>query len=149
MNFLFPDSFPGSGIFRIVLVVIFMAAYAALTIGFVLAFRSLLRSIDLEKTVVKWIRVGFLLLSVALIVHSTWTTFAWGEYWAWDPAKNAGVLAWLMFAGVLHMHHVPELRGRRVLFASLAAWSLFTLTLAAMMLFTTTPELGNSGRFGP
>lgn len=136
MNPLLAGSTP-EGPFRLVLLLLHVAAYGALTWAFGLGCGSLRRGESagaLQARALRWLRAGFLLLSAGLIAHSTWTTFARGEFWAGEPAQNLGLLVWLAYAGVLHMHHVPSLRGRRTILASLIAWSLLVLILLGVNL---------------
>ncbi len=135
MNRLLLGSTP-DGPFRFLLLLLHAGAYGALTWAFGLGCGSLRRgdSATLQVSALRWLRVGFLLLSAGLISHSTWTTFAWGEFWTWDPAKNLGLLVWLAYAGVLHTHHLPGMRGKKTILASLVAWGLLALLLLGVNL---------------
>ncbi len=44
------------------------------------------------------------LLTAGLATGSNWAyvELGWGGYWAWDPIENAGLVAWLAGAAVLH-----------------------------------------------
>lgn len=125
------------GPFQLVLALLHVSAYGALTVAAVLGGLSLRHGASAaapQTATLRWLRAGFLLLSAGQIAHSTWTTFAWGEFWTWDPAKNLGLLVWLAYAAVLHMHHVPDLRGKKTVLASLGAWSLLVLALLCVNL---------------
>jgi len=125
------------GPFRFVLALLHVGAYGALTVAAVIGCLSLRgeeSAATRQVTSLRWMRVGFLLLSAGQIAHSTWTTFAWGEFWTWDPAKNLGLMVWLAYAGVLHMHHVPSLKGRKTIIASLVAWGLLAIVLLGVNL---------------
>jgi cytochrome c biogenesis factor len=118
-------------------IVLQAAACLTLTVAFALGVRALTTpSGDLQRTrlagTLPWLRAGFLLLTLAWVGQSLWLTMAWGESWAWDSARNLGLLVWLAYAGVLHMHHVPNLRGRRAVQASLVAWGLLALGLVVV-----------------
>jgi|GEM_PF-1731113 len=148
MNLLLADSSP-EGFFRTLLAVTQGTAYAALTVAFVLGLLSLrlrslpeLRCVEYQRRTIQWIRAGFLLLTLAQIAHCTWTTFAWGESWVWDPAKSLGLLAWMTYAGVLHMHHVPTLKGRKAMLASLGGW----VFLVAMNATVAALNMGSNAK---
>lgn len=145
MNPLLVGSSQVSGPILIGMAVMQIAGYAALTVGFGLGILSLRprreSRFDPQGAVLRWIRAGFLLLSAALILHSTWTTFALGEFWVWDPAKNMSLLVWLVYAGLLHMHHVPTLRGRNFVIASLWGWSILVLLALGMTLLRQSAPL--------
>ncbi len=127
------------GPFRFLVAGLQAAAYAALTGAFGLGLHALGGAPGIrpkrEQRTLQGIRAGFLLLSLALIAHSAWTALVWGEAWAFDTAKNLGLFAWLVYAGVLHLHHVPGLRGRRVILASLLGWGLVVAMNAAAAAF--------------
>ncbi len=125
------------GPFRFVLALLHVGAYGALTVASLIGCLSLRGGASapaLQGTSLRWMRAGFLLLTAGQIAHSTWTTFAWGEFWSWDPAKNLGLMVWLAYAGVLHMHHLPNLKGKKTILASLGAWGLLVLALLCVNL---------------
>ncbi len=146
MNPLLLGSTP-DGPFHLVLLLLHTGAYGALTWAFGLGCRSLRRKTSattLEASSLRWLRAGFLLLSAGLIAHSTWTTFIWGEFWAGEHGQNLGLITWLVYAAVLHMHHVPSLRGRRTILASLAAWSLLAISLLCVNLRSDPGSVSHS-----
>lgn len=125
------------GPFRLVLALLHVGAYGALTVAAAFGCLSLRRRASTpgaQMASLRWLRAGFLLLSAGQIAHSTWTTFAWGEFWTWDPAKNLGLLVWLAYAAVLHMHHMPDMKGKKTVLASLGAWALLILALLCVNL---------------
>ncbi len=125
------------GPFGLALIALHLGAYGAFTWAFGLGCASLRRGESeaaFQKRTLRWIRVGFLMLTAGLVTHCTWTTFAWGEFWAPDPARGFGMVVWLAYAGALHMHHVPSLKGRRTILASLVAWGLLVIILLGVNL---------------
>lgn len=119
------------------LIALHVGAYGAFTWAFGLGCTSLRRGESeaaFQKRALRWIRVGFLLLAAGLVAHSTWTTFAWGEFWTPDPAKGFALVVWLVYAGVLHMHHMSTLKGRKTILASLFAWGLLVIILLGVNL---------------
>jgi cytochrome c biogenesis factor len=140
----------GDGPFLFGMVLIHAAAYTAVTVAFGMGLLALRppkdSAFDFHLEVVRWIRIGFLLLSSALILQCTWTTFAWGEFWVWDPVKSFSLLAWLVYAGILHMHHVPTYRGRAVVLANLWGWGFLFLTFLGTMLMDRSLLVSDPGR---
>lgn len=146
MNPLLVGSTP-DGPFHLVLLLLHAGAYGAFTWAFGLGCGSLRRgesAAALQASALRWLRVGFLLLSAGLIAHGTWTNFTWGEFWTGEPAQNLGLMVWLAYAGVLHMHHVPSLRGKKTILASLAAWGLLALLLLGVNLRSDRGSLSPS-----
>lgn len=145
------DGWPlGEGPFLIGMALIHAAAYVALTVAFGIALLSLRPPKDsvfnFRLAVLRWIRIGFLLLSAELILQCTWTTFAWGEFWVWDPGKNFSLLVWLVYAGILHMHHVPTYKGRHLVLACLWGWGFLVLTFLGTMLVDQSLLVSDPGR---
>lgn len=144
------------GPFRLALALLHVGAYGTLTVAAVLGGLSLRRGVSSpapQMASLRWLRAGFLLLTAGQIAHSTWTTFAWGEFWTWDPAKNLGLLVWLAYAAVLHMHHLPDLRGKKTVLASLGAWALLILALLCVNLLpgleSASPSKGALSHHSP
>ena len=57
------------------------------------------------------IAVGLPLLSLGIITGAMWAKEAWGAYWQWDPKETAALLSWIVYAGYMHLHTRPNLRG--------------------------------------
>ena len=50
--------------------------------------------------------MGFLLLSLGLILGSWWGKIAWGDYWNWDPKGLWSLVSWLVFLGYFHFRYM-------------------------------------------
>ena len=109
------------------------SAYGVLTLAGLLGALSLRAAGEpdakFQRLMLHGVRGGFLLLTLGQITQSIGTTLARGEFWIWEPEKNLGLLIWLVYAAVLHMQHVPALKGRKATLASLVAWSFLALAL--------------------
>jgi hypothetical protein len=92
------------------------AGFACVTVAAVLAARALLARGPAEP-VLHWTRAGFLLLAGALVTGA-WRTLELAGPQRW------GLLTWLIFFAVLHVHRVPAFKGRPALAAGLAGWAL-------------------------
>jgi cytochrome c-type biogenesis protein CcsB len=57
------------------------------------------------------IAVGLPLLSLGIITGAMWAKEAWGAYWQWDPKETAALFSWIIYAGYMHLHTRPHLRG--------------------------------------
>ncbi len=57
------------------------------------------------------IAVGLPLLSLGIITGAMWAKEAWGAYWQWDPKETAALVSWIVYAGYMHLHTRPNLRG--------------------------------------
>lgn len=132
-------------------VTIYFCGYTSATVAFVLAVLALIRSgttsfkensfwaralgsseINFESLHKDWVRIGYLFLLGGLITGGLWAKFAWSDYWAWDPKENWGLICWLIYGAVLHMHHTSFLKGKAVLKVSAFAWILILFTYFGM-----------------
>ncbi|MBL0212137.1 MAG: cytochrome c biogenesis protein CcsA [Holophagaceae bacterium] len=132
-------------------VTIYFTGYASLTVAFVLGILALATpgdrrfepgsfwaralgatEVNFEKMNRQWIRFGFLMLACGLITGGTWAKFAWSDYWAWDPKENWGLISWLVYGAVLHMHYAPAYKGRKAVWASVFAWGFVLFTYFGM-----------------
>lgn len=92
------------------------AGFACVTVAAALGALALLRPAQDPQRVLPWTRAGFLLLSGALV--------AGGLGWPPRPGQLWGLLCWLIFFVVLHVHRVPDFKGRTAIVAGLAGWAL-------------------------
>lgn len=65
------------------------------------------------RTTRRWTLVGWLFLSLGLILGGRWAydVLGWGGYWGWDPVENAAFLPWLTATAFLHSVMIQEKRG--------------------------------------
>jgi cytochrome c-type biogenesis protein CcmF len=65
------------------------------------------------RTTRRWTLVGWLFLSLGLILGGRWAydVLGWGGYWGWDPVENAALIPWLLGTAFLHSVIIQEKRG--------------------------------------
>ncbi len=86
------------------------------------------------RTTRRWTLVGWLFLSLGLILGGRWAydVLGWGGYWGWDPVENAAFLPWLTGTAFLHSVMIQEKRGM------LKKWNLVLIILTyALVIFGT------------
>jgi hypothetical protein len=93
------------------------AGFACVTVAAVLGALALRRPAREQPQVLRWTRAGFLLLSGALVAGGM-------ASWPRQPGQQWGLLCWLIFFVVLHVHRVPGFKGRTAVLAGLAGWAL-------------------------
>jgi hypothetical protein len=71
-----------------------------------------------------WTRAGFLLLGCGLAAGALGDGRA---SWPRTPADHWGLIAWLTFFVVLHVHRVKAFQGRAAICAGLAGWLMALL----------------------
>ena len=86
------------------------------------------------RTTRRWLLVGWLFLSLGLILGGRWAydVLGWGGYWGWDPVENAAFLPWLTATAFLHSVMIQEKRGM------LKKWNMVLIILTySLVIFGT------------
>jgi len=88
-----------------------------------------LRDLDrINNICLSW---GFTLLTFGILAGSGWARIVWGSHWQWDPKQVWTLLAWGLYALLLHQRLVVGWQGRKA-----ALWSLIVLVfLIALLIF--------------
>ncbi len=53
---------------------------------------------------------GIYLLTIGTFLGGIWANESWGRYWGWDPKETWAFITILVYAFVLHMRSIPELK---------------------------------------
>jgi cytochrome c-type biogenesis protein CcsB len=98
-------------------------SYGAFTISFAAAIAYLVRSNPensqtkevaiLDRVGYQGVTLGFIFMTLVIILGALWADIAWGRYWGWDPKETASLIAWLLFAAYLHTRVMRGWRGRK------------------------------------
>jgi len=86
------------------------------------------------RTTRRWTLVGWLFLSLGLILGGRWAydVLGWGGYWGWDPVENAAFMPWLTATAFLHSVMIQEKRGM------LKKWNMVLIILTySLVIFGT------------
>jgi len=99
------------------------AAFGMLAANSGLALLRLLRGTKsfpgIDRRLVSTLSIGFLLHSAMLASGSFYKFMLFGRAWSFDPVETLGLLAWVSYGTLLHLHLFSRWEGRR-----LAAWCL-------------------------
>jgi cytochrome c-type biogenesis protein CcsB len=108
-------------------VAVITASYGFLGLGALLAVINLLlmtfettkNSQQLESQINKLSRIiemtliaGLYLLAIGTFLGGVWANESWGRYWGWDPKETWALVTVIVYAFILHMRLVPQLKGR-------------------------------------
>jgi cytochrome c-type biogenesis protein CcsB len=75
------------------------------------------------------VTIGLFLLAVGTFLGGVWANESWGRYWAWDPKETWALISVIVYAMVLHLRLVPDLRSSLYYnLASLWAFSAIIMT---------------------
>jgi cytochrome c-type biogenesis protein CcmF len=110
-------------------------------VSFVVPYAFAMAALIVRRTDDEWIRttrrwtlVGWLFLSLGLILGGRWAydVLGWGGYWGWDPVENAAFLPWLTATAFLHSVMIQEKRGM------LKKWNMVLIILTySLVIFGT------------
>jgi cytochrome c-type biogenesis protein CcsB len=67
--------------------------------------------IDMDHFLYRAIQVGFLLLTIGVILGGVWANQSWGRYWDWDPKETWAFITWVVYAVYLHLRLMGIARG--------------------------------------
>lgn len=74
------------------------------------------------------INIGFVLLTLGIITGSLYAQYTFGSFWQWDPKETMTLIAWLLYAGLLHERLVKGWRGRRAALLAIAGFLVLMAT---------------------
>jgi cytochrome c-type biogenesis protein CcsB len=94
------------------------AVIAALFCGFLYILKrygitKIFPSIEtMESIMYQSVAVGFVFLTIGIILGAVWAKYAWGGYWSWDPKETWSLITWLVYAAYLHARYIKGLSGK-------------------------------------
>ncbi len=86
--------------------------------------------------------VGFLFLTISMLIGIVWLPKLIENYSYYDPKLISTVLVWLLYAGVLLAHYLLDIDGRRIIRISLGGFVFALLSMTVVNMF-----LSNFHRF--
>lgn len=79
-------------------------AYGAFTISFVATVKMITqRHSSFETTAYRWARLGYLPLTVGMLLGLPWALMSWqNEAWWWSGKVNMSIMMWMLYTAYLH-----------------------------------------------
>jgi hypothetical protein len=78
-------------------------SYACITLTFVTSIIMLMsRDPAIENAGYDFAKLGFMLLTLGMLIGYPWALKAWGENWWWDPKICTSIMMWSVFSTYLH-----------------------------------------------
>jgi cytochrome c-type biogenesis protein CcsB len=100
-------------------------------------FYRRLPSLSQLDTLNYWcLTIGFPLLTGGMISGSLYAQHIMGRFWSWDPKEILTLLAWLIYAVLLHERLTVGWRGRRAAWLAICGLLVLALTFAASLWIT-------------
>ncbi|MFZ5449378.1 MAG: c-type cytochrome biogenesis protein CcsB [Thermodesulfobacteriota bacterium] len=101
-------------------------------------FYRRLPSLSQLDTLNYWcLTIGFPLLTVGIIFGSLYAQHALGRFWNWDPKEILTILAWLIYAVLLHERLAAGWRGRRAALLAICGFLVLIFTFVGANLWLT------------
>ncbi len=72
--------------------------------------------------------LGFLLLTLGLVLGAAWGKVCWGHWWQFDPKEMWSLATWFVYAAFFHVRARLSSRGETLFLAAGAAMIVLTLT---------------------
>jgi len=73
------------------------------------------------------VSIGFMLISIGLILGSLWGKICWGHYWQWDPKESWSLATWMLYGVYFHLRLKYGVRKPRLLASFLWIGLLFVV----------------------
>ena len=106
-------------------------SYGAFVVSFVATVQMVRsRYSAFETTAYRWARLGYLPLTVGMLLGFPWAILAWGDdSWWWSGKVNMSIMMWFLYTAYLHGRLYLRRRGMWRWVAALAVLSFVVLVL--------------------
>jgi len=81
--------------------------------------------------------LGFPLLTAGIIFGSLYAQHTLGRFWSWDPKEVLTLIAWLIYAVLLHERLTVGWRGRRAALLAICGFAVLVVTFVGANLWIT------------
>ena len=101
-------------------------------------FYRRLPSLEQLDTLNYWcLSLGFALLTGGIIFGSLYAQHTLGRFWSWDPKEVLTLIAWLIYAVLLHERLTVGWRGRRAALLAICGFMVLVVTFVGANLWIT------------
>ena len=78
------------------------------------------------------------MLTIGNFLGGMWANESWGRYWGWDPKETWALISIIIYAAVLHLRIVPNLKGKWLFnLMSILAFSSIIMTYFGVNFYLT------------
>lgn len=71
------------------------------------------RSSNADHWINRIVAVGFVFLTITIVLGAIWAEQAWGRYWSWDPKETWALVTWIIYALYFHLRRQKSWQGRK------------------------------------
>ena len=86
------------------------------------------------------ILMGFVNLTLGLVIGGIWAKTAWGDYWTWDPKESWALVSWLIFVIYLHIRYTKGYSERTGAIVTIVGFLATVFTYLGMHLLPTAEQ---------
>ena len=88
------------------------------------------QAVSIELTTISKIMmiVAIYLICIGCFIGAVWANESWGRYWSWDPKETWCLISIIVYAFILHMHHVPVL-AYNLAYNIASVWAVSTIIM--------------------
>jgi heme exporter protein C len=124
-----------------------ITSFVAFTLTLIAAIQYLRRrELKWDVIAVSSAKVGFFMITAALISGSIWARIAWGTFWNWDPRETTVLILWLVYAAYFVLRaSIEETEERAKASSILAIFAYVTIPLSyfsTFIYFSLHPSTG-------
>ena len=111
--------------FSLLLGVVYLIQERRLKNKIVLASTSFIPSLEmLDNTQYRLLKIGFVSLSLGVVLGTLWAFKIWGFQWVMSPKQMWMFAGWLIYGIILQARRATGFRGRRAAWTSLIGFAL-------------------------
>ena len=87
---------------------------------------------QLEYLSFRLVAVGYLLLTLVIVIGAVWAEAAWSAYWTWDPKEVWALITWILYTVYLHLRRTRQKSGLWLSWYVILAIPAFLFTFAGV-----------------
>jgi len=96
----------------------------------------------LDDTGYRYIAFGFINHAIMLIAGSIWAKKLWGRYWSWDPLDTWNLIAFLIYAFILHARSFLKWKDMKGAWLNLIGFIVMIISYWGVSIFVPTAHPG-------
>lgn len=82
----------------------------------------------IDNDIFKISSLGFVMLTLSIVLGAIWAEQVWGSYWTWDPKETWALITWIIYAIYLHLHRQRGWRGKKARILLIAGFIMVLFT---------------------
>ena len=91
-----------------------------------------LKMLQLEELSFRLTALGYLLLTVVIVIGAVWAEAAWSAYWTWDPKEVWALITWIIYTVYFHVRARKQKSGYWLCWYVILAVPAFLFTFAGV-----------------